>query len=199
MNRLLTIVALILCVSVINGCAQRKIAQPVSEQKGEIQDIKTSQADEKMDKKAEIGTPRETLGEVITEKQIAKAQPVESKPSVKELQTSIKDIYFDFDKYDIKDESKPVLKELSNILLKNKGIKVIIEGHCDERGTNEYNLGLGERRANAAKEYLISLGIPSNRIEVISYGEEKQVCEEQTEDCWAKNRRAHFVLVEDAR
>lgn len=92
-----------------------------------------------------------------------------------------------------------MLKEVSTILSRNKNIKVIIEGHCDERGTNEYNLGLGDRRANSAKEYLISLGIPSNKIETISYGEEKPICTEQTEDCWAKNRRAHFVFIEEGK
>ncbi|TAN42967.1 MAG: peptidoglycan-associated lipoprotein Pal [Nitrospirae bacterium] len=111
-----------------------------------------------------------------------------------ELQSRLKDVYFDFDRYDIRDDAKPVLKEASAGLMKNREVKVIIEGHCDERGTNEYNLGLGDRRANAVKDYLLSLGIPAGKIETVSYGEEKPVCNEATEECWAKNRRAHFVL-----
>jgi len=73
--------------------------------------------------------------------------------------------------------------------------RLSLEGHCDERGTNEYNLALGDRRAKAVKDYLVSLGVASGRIDVISYGEEKPVCKEQSEDCWAKNRRAHFIVL----
>ena len=74
----------------------------------------------------------------------------------------------------------------------------MVEGHCDERGTNEYNLALGDRRSRAVRDYLVALGIGSNRIETISYGEEKPVCAEKTEECWAKNRRAHFVVLREA-
>ncbi|MBZ0154650.1 MAG: peptidoglycan-associated lipoprotein Pal [Alphaproteobacteria bacterium] len=116
-----------------------------------------------------------------------------------EIPVTIQDVYFDYDKYDIKDDAQPVLKDLAAFLSKNKNTKVVVEGHCDDRGTDEYNLALGDKRANAAKEYLVSLGIPSNRIETVSYGEEKPVCKESTEECWAKNRRAHFVLAEERR
>jgi len=104
------------------------------------------------------------------------------------------DIYFDFDRYNIRDEAKPALRELASYLSENDA-KVIVEGHCDERGTNEYNLGLGDRRANASKQYLVASGVSANKIETISYGEEKPQCEEKTESCWSKNRRAHFVVL----
>lgn len=198
--RRLFITALIFLVTVsITGCAQRKIAgvpeqppaQPVQPAQPEIT---------KVDDKKTIDTTaaKESPKESITEKQLSKAQPADMQPSLKELQTRIQDIHFDFDKYDIRDDAKPVLKEVSAILSRDKNIKVIIEGHCDERGTNEYNLGLGDRRANSAKEFLVSLGIPSSKIETISYGKEKPLCIEQTEECWAKNRRAHFVFVEES-
>ncbi len=82
------------------------------------------------------------------------------------------------------------------MLSPNPKTKVVVEGNCDERGTSEYNLALGDRRANAAKSYLVSLGIPSRRIKTISYGKEKPLCTESTEECWSKNRRDHFVLTE---
>ncbi|GAB4536543.1 MAG: peptidoglycan-associated lipoprotein Pal [Thermodesulfovibrionia bacterium] len=106
-----------------------------------------------------------------------------------------KDIYFDFDKYDIRPDALPVLNEIAEWLKKNKA-NIVIEGHCDERGTNEYNLALGEKRAKAARDYLVTLGIPSSRINTLTYGEERPQCTEHNEDCWQLNRRAHFVVVE---
>ena len=80
----------------------------------------------------------------------------------------------------------------------NMPAKILIEGHCDDRGTNEYNLALGDRRAKSVRDYLVALGIASNRIETISYGEEEPLCTDQTEECWAKNRRAHFIILKEA-
>lgn len=102
-------------------------------------------------------------------------------------------IHFDFDKYDIRDDAKPVLKGVSEWLIKGKSSRLMIEGHCDDRGTNEYNLALGERRAKSARDYLVSLGVVKGRFDIISYGEEKPLCREQTEDCWQKNRRDQFL------
>jgi len=107
----------------------------------------------------------------------------------------IKDIQFDFDKYDIRPWDAEILKENAALLMKHPKVKIQIEGHCDERGTNEYNLALGERRANSAKNYLISLGIASDRISSISYGEERPLVPGHNEEAWAKNRRAHFVIL----
>jgi peptidoglycan-associated lipoprotein len=195
MRRLYVAIFIILAITAANGCAQRKIAGAPEQPPAQPEIMKTE------DKKttADTAVTKEPPKESITERQLSKAQPADAQPTLKELQTRIQDIYFDYDRYDIKEEAKPILKEVSSILSRNKDIKVIIEGHCDERGTNEYNLGLGDRRANSAKEYLISLGIPSGKVETISYGEEKPLCTEQTEECWAKNRRAHFVLVEGGK
>lgn len=107
----------------------------------------------------------------------------------------LKEIYFDFDKYDLRPEARDVLKANANWLKANASARVEIEGHCDERGTNEYNLALGAKRAQAAKDYLVTLGISKNRLSTISYGEELPVCKEQSEGCWQKNRRARFVVV----
>ncbi|MFZ5998636.1 MAG: peptidoglycan-associated lipoprotein Pal [Nitrospirota bacterium] len=171
----------------VAGCSQKKIAI-APEQTPRSQMQSQSSAAEK-DKLA-----ADSSRESITEKQLAKAQQAEVQPTVKEVDANLRDILFDFDQYDLREDAKPVLRELATLLSKDPKTKVIIEGHCDERGTNEYNLALGERRAHAAKTYLLSLGIPSSRIQISSYGEEKPVCSEHTEDCWAKNRRDHFVL-----
>ncbi len=107
----------------------------------------------------------------------------------------LKDIHFDFDKYDIRPSDAEILKENAAILKKYPNVKIQIEGHCDERGTNEYNLALGERRANSTKEYLISLGISPERISTISYGEERPLDPAHNEEAWAKNRRSHFIVI----
>lgn len=107
----------------------------------------------------------------------------------------LKDISFDFDKYDLKAEARAALKTNADWLKANASARVEIEGHCDERGTNEYNLALGAKRAQAAKDYLATLGISKERLSTISYGEELPVCKEHNDECWQKNRRAHFVIV----
>ena len=105
------------------------------------------------------------------------------------------DILFDYDKYDVKGSYKDELQSVAAWMMKNSSATISIEGHCDERGTNEYNLALGDRRAKSVKDFLVSLGVPSSRMETISYGEEKPLCTEQSEECLAKNRRAHFVML----
>lgn len=118
-------------------------------------------------------------------------------PLVKEsgVSTGLNDVYFDFDKSAIRDDAKSALQSSAKWLSSNPKAKIKIEGHCDERGTNEYNIALGEKRAAATKKYLISLGVKADRLSTISYGEEKPQCKEQNEDCWQKNRRAHFTIV----
>jgi peptidoglycan-associated lipoprotein len=103
-------------------------------------------------------------------------------------------IYFDFDKYDLKAEARERLAKNADFMKAHPEFSFTIEGHCDERGTNEYNMALGDRRAHAAMSYLNSLGIPASRLKLISYGEESPVCQESNESCWARNRRAHFVI-----
>lgn len=104
------------------------------------------------------------------------------------------DIYFDFNSSAITEHAQVALAEKADWLRANPSASALIEGHCDERGTNEYNLALGDRRANTVKTYLVTLGIPADRIRTISYGEEQPVNPAHTEEAWAKNRRAHFVL-----
>ena len=107
---------------------------------------------------------------------------------------SVRDVYFDYDKSDVRDDQKSTLADAASFLKANSSVKFSIEGHCDERGSEEYNLGLGDRRATAVKNYLISLGIDAGRINPISYGKERPQCREASEDCSQKNRRGHFVM-----
>jgi peptidoglycan-associated lipoprotein len=117
------------------------------------------------------------------------------RPSPKEfaVNANVKDIFFDFDKYNIKPEFAKVLDDNAGWLKANPGQLVLIEGHCDERGTVEYNLVLGERRAKAAMNYLVAQGVQASRFTVISYGKERPFCTEHNETCWSQNRRAHFL------
>ncbi|MEW6419100.1 MAG: peptidoglycan-associated lipoprotein Pal [Nitrospirota bacterium] len=180
---------LVLLVSglMLAGCPPRKVVQP------EPQQPMVTPQETKEKKAAEI-KPEEK----ITEQQLAKIETKEEIPRYIEEKSPFGDIYFDFDEYEIRPDAKPILQKVSSWMLKNASMKILIEGHCDERGTDEYNLALGDRRAKATRDYLTALGIPSNRVEMLSYGEEKPLCTDKTEECWAKNRRAHFVILKEA-
>jgi peptidoglycan-associated lipoprotein len=104
-------------------------------------------------------------------------------------------VYFDFDRFNIRDDMKPVMEDNALFLLDYPEIMIEIQGNCDERGTNEYNLALGERRAKAARAYLVNLGINPDRIGTVSFGEERPLDPEHNEDAWAKNRRDDFVII----
>jgi peptidoglycan-associated lipoprotein len=106
----------------------------------------------------------------------------------------LEDVFFAFDRSDLDDESRAALQKNSGWLNKWKSTKILIEGHCDNRGTPEYNLALGDRRAAAVQAYLASLGIPADRITTVSKGEESPFCDEETEGCWSQNRRGHFLI-----
>jgi peptidoglycan-associated lipoprotein len=116
-------------------------------------------------------------------------------PTLEEMFTKeVKDAYFDFDKADIRTDARQALSQTAEFLRSYPQIKVLVEGHCDERGSTEYNLALGDRRAEAAKNFLVSLGVAADRMQTISYGKERPFCTEHTEACWQENRRAHIVM-----
>jgi peptidoglycan-associated lipoprotein len=104
------------------------------------------------------------------------------------------DVFFEYDKSDLSAEGRSALQKDADWMKKWTKTVVTVEGHCDSRGSAEYNLALGDRRANAAKEYLVSLGIPTSRITVVSKGKEQPFCSDETESCWQQNRRGHFVI-----
>ena len=111
----------------------------------------------------------------------------------------LQEIRYDYNKADIRDADKATLSRNAETLKKYDYLRVTVEGHCDERGTVEYNLALGERRAKAAYDYLVSLGVPADRMKTVSYGKEIPTCREASEDCWARNRRANFTVTGKAR
>jgi peptidoglycan-associated lipoprotein len=106
----------------------------------------------------------------------------------------VRDAYFDYDSAAIRPDAREALQKTGDFLKNYPNIRVTIEGHCDERGSTEYNLALGQRRANAVKEYLVSLGVPADHLSTTSWGKEKPFCTESTEACWQQNRRGHFTL-----
>jgi peptidoglycan-associated lipoprotein len=121
--------------------------------------------------------------------------PPAAGPSIEELfRQSIRDAFFDFDKSDIRPDARVALTQSAEFLRRYPQVRVLIQGHCDERGSTEYNLGLGEARTQAAKQFVVSLGISAERIQTVSYGKERPFCTESNEECWQLNRRAHFVL-----
>jgi peptidoglycan-associated lipoprotein len=106
----------------------------------------------------------------------------------------LKDAFFDYDQSDLRDDARTALASNAEWLKRYPSIQILIEGHCDERGTSAYNLALGDRRANASRDYLDSLGVTASRVRTVSYGKERPFCTESTEDCWQQNRRSHFVI-----
>lgn len=120
----------------------------------------------------------------------------EGKSAATPASSPLKEVYFDFDRYDLNSEARSVLRANADWLKRNPSARVEIEGHCDDRGTNEYNLALGAKRAQSVREYLSTLGIANSRLSTISYGEEIPVCREETESCWQRNRRARFVILQ---
>ena len=139
--------------------------------------------------------------EVVKEQPIKEGPASVSEGTVKELDinvvpaTELDTVYFDFDSFILSPSSRDTLSKNSKWLLKNGRVKVQIEGHCDERGSDEYNLALGEKRAKSALSYLVTLGVPAGQLSVISFGKEKPADPGHTEAAWAKNRRAAFVII----
>jgi peptidoglycan-associated lipoprotein len=125
----------------------------------------------------------------------AAAQPSAPSATLAELfARDVKDAFFDFNKADIRPDAREALTQTAEFLRSHPGVDVTVEGHCDERGSLEYNLGLGQRRADAAKQFLLSLGISADRMNTMSWGKEHPFCTEHNETCWQQNRRAHFVM-----
>ena len=123
-------------------------------------------------------------------------QMQEGKAAITPPSSPLKDVFYDFDRYDLSADARATLRANADWLRNNPSARVEIEGHCDERGTNEYNLALGAKRAQAAREFLATLGIAGDRLSTISYGEEIPVCREHDESCWKQNRRARFVILQ---
>lgn len=139
--------------------------------------------------------PTEPTDNTSTAPQVEEAPPATADPATSDQLdvASLSDAYFDFDSYSLSSEAKGTLEQNAKAIKGTNSGNVTIEGHCDERGTKAYNLALGEKRANAAKEYLVALGVNASRVSTVSYGKERPFDDGHDESAWAKNRRAHFV------
>lgn len=185
----LYIFILILCLGLILiGCPKKTVVREEPSVKKE-EGVAKREAERTKEMKA-----KEEQGAKEFEKSlVAKKEPgIEGEVLESKL---LKDIHFDFDKYNIRPGDAEILNENAALLKKYPKVKVQIEGHCDERGTTEYNLALGERRANNTKKHLVSLGVSATRISTISYGKERPLDPGHNEEAWAKNRRAHIVVL----
>jgi len=120
--------------------------------------------------------------------------PVTTVTTEQDFKANVQDVFFDYDTYDVRNDAEARLSSDATWLVSHPEIKVVIGGYCDERGSNEYNLALGQNRADAAKNALVTAGVAATRIRVISYGKEQPFCSESTEECWQLNRRAGFTL-----
>lgn len=139
------------------------------------------------------GTAEATARLVVTSAP-AVAVPSNTMTAEEEFKANVQDIFFDYDSYDIRSDAQATLSHDASYLAAHPNIKIVIGGYCDERGSDEYNLALGQNRADSAKKALVSAGIAASRIRVISYGKEKPFCTESTEECWQQNRRAGFSI-----
>lgn len=185
MKKILIIFLLVLAF----GCAKKYVTTP-----GEP--VTPAETTKEEATKPEVEIKREVVEEVVvpSDKEVKEEIFQEGAiPLTKEEASILKDVLFDFDKYSVRHDARPILDAIASYLKKER-LSIVIEGHCDDRGTNEYNLALGERRAKSVRDYLSSLGISQARMSFVTYGEEKQLCYEQNESCWQKNRRAHFVV-----
>jgi peptidoglycan-associated lipoprotein len=183
----LSIIILILCFGLIlMGCPKKTVVK-------EEPSVKRAEELAAGKEKAAKEETKKTKEKEFEKSLVAKKEPgIEGEILESKL---LKDIHFDFDKYDIRSGDAEILKGNAALLMKHPTVKIQIEGHCDERGTIEYNLALGERRANSAKKYLISLGMPADRISTISYGKEKPLDPGHNEEAWSKNRRDYFIIL----
>jgi peptidoglycan-associated lipoprotein len=170
--------------------ARKLEAEPAATEAREAQEAKERESARIKEEEAKLPRKEELEKSLVAKKEGGiEGEVFESK--------LLKDIRFDYDKYDIRREDEEILKEYAAFLKKNPNMKIQIEGHCDERGTSGYNFALGERRANSTKRYLVSLGIASDRISTISFGKERPLDQGHSEEAWARNRRgiAHIVVL----
>jgi len=197
------IMTLICCIGLMMvSCSPKTVVkEDPTIKKEEIAKIEAEQAAREREARAKDEAAKEAAREAAKEaarKEFERSLVAKKEPGIEGVvyeSSLLKDIHFDFDKYEILPGDTAILKGNADLLKKNPTVKIQIEGHCDERGTTQYNLALGERRANSTRNYLLSLGIPSDCISTISYGEEKPLDPRRDEEAWRKNRRAHFVIL----
>jgi len=184
---ILTLAFMALVIFSFTACSKSKISSEPST---------TASSEEEARQRAEEEARQKALREEnLREEELSEQQAKEEMESARSIFEN-EDIFFEFDSIRLTPESQEILTQKAAWLRKNPRARVTIEGHCDDRGTNEYNLALGEGRAQSARDFLVDLGIKESRLNTISYGEERPIATGQNEETWARNRRAHFVIME---
>lgn len=181
---------LVFCLSIVfvSGCAKKAVVK----EEAAATETKQAQPQVAADKSKDDDAARQRALREQAEREAAMKR--EAAAAAQPATYEFVDIYFDFDKYNLRAGDRDILKKHGEWLTKNSDYSVVVEGHCDERGTAEYNLALGERRAQEAKKYLIGLGVADKRVSTVSYGKERPLDPGHNEEAWAKNRRDHFVV-----
>ena len=190
---LFVVFVIVIAVSITAGCAKQEV---VKKDEG-IAPTQTVKQDDSKKPAATASTLTNAAAAVPTKSpdQPLPVQQTQKSSTTEQLQSALDKIYFDFDSADVSESARDTLSKNAAEMMKDKSVKFRIEGNCDERGSTEYNLALGERRAKAARKYLVTMGVKPERLSVISYGEEKQAVQGSDESAWAKNRRDEFVIV----
>ena len=182
MRKSIIFLSMIIFVLAYAGCAEKHLTKS---------DGTTSAQNESVIKQNEHPS---TVGKSAEQEESAKQSNSKEQTTREQIAADLTDIHFDFDQYSIRPDDRQILSNHADHLLKNKKVKIVIEGNCDERGTTEYNLALGDRRAQEAKKFLVNSGVDQKRIKTISYGKERPLDPDHNEESWAKNRRDHFVV-----
>lgn len=199
-NLIIATLGLFLCSSIflLSSCAKKQVVTEEKEIKAAPKEVAKVEKERLAAKEEEIERAERVKIERLKELESAKKREADAKKAWQERRSAkfeAESVYFDFDKSFIRPEYRPGLKKKAEFLKDNLNIHIRIEGNCDERGTNEYNLALGERRANSANKFLVSLGISPDRTETISYGEERPLALGHNENSWTQNRRDDFVII----
>jgi len=188
-SRFLAALAVTVLCGALSGCSKKVAsAPPPAPYKGAAETPAPARS----------ATPQSPArSEVAATNERSRMPDAATRATIQELLNRIQDAYFDYDKHTLRPDAEVALKRdaqtLSDIIRQYPDFKLTVEGHCDSRGSEEYNLALGDARAKQAKEYLATLGLPADQLQLISYGKDRPVCNDQDEECWQKNRRAHLT------
>lgn len=188
-SRFLAALAVTVLCGTFSGCAKKVAASaPPAPYKGSADAPASSRS---------VTPQSPSRSQVAANTERSRMPDAATRATIQELLNRIQDAYFDYDKHTLRPDAEAALKRdaqaLSDIIRQYPDFKLTVEGHCDARGSEEYNLALGDARAKQAKEYLATLGLPENQLQLISYGKDRPVCNDQDEACWQKNRRAHLT------
>jgi peptidoglycan-associated lipoprotein len=189
-NHLIWIVVPVL-LTFLYGCPKKKPATPASDLNVDTTSVKPTAPAAPT---TEVTQPRETMAPADRTEDPLLSQDLQVVNDELRRRGFSPDVYFEYDESNLSDDAREKLNRNADLLKSQTRLNITIEGHADERGTNEYNLALGERRANAVKSYLSSLGVGADRMRTLSYGSERPVCTEHEDSCWSQNRRAHMVV-----